>query len=57
MSGRPLVVVMRSTRCPTNCPALPRMSSNTSGFFFWGIMLDPVQKASGRRIQPNSVEA
>ena len=34
------------TRCPLTLPVLPLTNSGTSGFFFWGIMLDPVQKLS-----------
>ena len=33
----------------------PRTSSVTSGFFFCGMMLEPVQKESGSLTQPNSV--
>jgi hypothetical protein len=35
-------------------PARPRTSSATSGFFFCGIMLDPVATRSSRLAQPNS---
>ncbi len=31
---------------------LARMSSNMSGFFLWGMMLDPVVKASGSFTNP-----
>ena len=37
-------------------PALPRTSSGTSGFFFCGMMLEPVQKASGSSTKPNCCE-
>ena len=36
---------------------LPRMSSVRSGFFFCGMALEPVEKASGRSIKPNSAVA
>ena len=37
-------------------PALPRTSSATSGFFFCGIIDDPVANASGSRRNPNSLD-
>ena len=42
---------------PYTRPAFPRASSATSGFFFCGIMLDPVAKASGNSMKPNSALA
>ena len=33
-------------------PLLPRTSSGTSGFFFCGMIEEPVQKRSGRRTKP-----
>ena len=39
---------------PTRRPALPRVSSAMSGFFFCGIIDDPVAKASSRLRNPNS---
>ncbi|CPU65937.1 Uncharacterised protein [Mycobacteroides abscessus] len=42
-SGRPLSVASRPVRSPMRRPALPRASSATSGFFFCGMMLDPVE--------------
>ena len=35
-------------------PDLPRASSEMSGFFFCGMMLDPVEKASSSATKPNS---
>ena len=35
-------------------PALPRASSAMSGFFFCGMIDDPVEKASSSTAQPNS---
>ena len=34
--------------------ALPRSSSAASGFFFWGMMLEPEAKESGSSQKPNS---
>ena len=34
-------------------PVLPRTSSGMSGFFFCGMMDEPVQKASGSSMKPN----
>ena len=42
-SGRPLSVASRPVRLPISRPALPRASSAMSGFFFCGMMLDPVE--------------
>ena len=41
---------------PTNRPDLPRASSAMSGFFFCGMIDDPVAQASSSRAQPNSVD-
>ena len=54
--GIPLVMVRRSIKAPFSCPDLPLRISSTSGFFFWGMILDPVQKESGSLTQPNSEE-
>ena len=54
-SGRPFIKTKSERRFPYILPVLPRTSSATSGFFFWGIMLLPVQKASGSSINPNSL--
>ena len=43
-------------RWPITRPDLPRTSSGTSGFFFCGIMLEPVQKASASSMKPNCCE-
>ena len=48
--ARAVAAGRRSTR-----PVLPRVSSSTSGFFLCGMMLDPVQNASGRSRKLNSV--
>ena len=48
-SGRPLRVASSPVRLPISRPALPRASSATSGFFFCGMMLDPVDHASAKR--------
>ena len=48
--------VRRFKRFPYALPAFPRMSSGTSGFFFCGMMLLPVQSSSGRERKPNSAE-
>ena len=42
-------------RSPTTRADLPRISSSTSGFFLCGMMLEPVQNASGRSRKLNSV--
>ena len=34
--------------------ALPRRSSAASGFFFWGMMLEPEENESGSSQKPNS---
>ena len=39
---------------PIRRPLLPRASSATSGFFFWGSIELPVAKASSRTAKPNS---
>ncbi len=41
-------------RLPTRRPALPRASSAMSGFFFCGMMLDPVDQESCSVTKPNS---
>ena len=43
-------------KSPNTRPLLPRMSSAMSGFFFWGMMLEPVEKASSSSINWNSQE-
>ena len=39
---------------PITRAVLPRISSVTSGFFFWGIMLEPVEKRSESSMNLNS---
>ena len=55
-SGRPFIVVSSPQRSPITRPALPRASSARSGFFFCGIMLEPVEKASSSSANLNSHE-
>ena len=55
--GRPFMTVDSATKCPSRRPALPRVSSATSGFRFCGIMLDPVLCRSGSLANPNSAMA
>ena len=43
-------------RSPYTRPVLPRISSQTSGFFFWGMMEEPVEKASSSSTNLNSQE-
>ena len=38
----PFITVSRVIREPYTRPVLPRTSSATSGFFFWGMMEEPV---------------
>ena len=40
--GSPFSTVIIAIRLPTSRPDLPRVSSATSGFRFWGISEDPV---------------
>src|ERR1700709_2567020 len=47
-------MVSSPVRLPTNRPALPRASSAMSGFFFCGMIDEPVAQASSSRAQPNS---
>ena len=46
----------RPVRSPSSRPALPRASSATSGFFFWGSIDEPVAQASSSATKPNSVD-
>ena len=41
--GKAFKVVRRPVRFPTSRPAFPRASSAISGFFFCGIIDDPVE--------------
>ena len=54
-SGSPFTRTKSCCSAPTTRPVLPRVSSRTSGFFLCGMMLDPVQNASGRSRKLNSV--
>src|SRR5207253_962675 len=45
-SGCPLMSVSRATSAPYTRPVLPRISSGTSGFFFCGMIEEPVQNRS-----------
>src|SRR3954468_10209171 len=49
-------IVSSPVRLPTNRPDLLRASSAMSGFFFCGMIDDPVAQASSSRAQPNSVD-
>src|SRR3954452_7537249 len=49
-------MVSRPVRLPRKRPDFPRASSATSGFFFCGMIDDPVAQASSSRAQPNSVD-
>ena len=48
------MVTSSATRSPTTRPVLPRISSAKSGFFFCGMMDDPVENASDSSMNPNS---
>ena len=48
--------VSREIRWPLTRPTLPRTSSGTSGFFFCGMIEEPVQKRSGSSIKLNWAE-
>ena len=50
----PCSVASRPVRLPISRPALPRASSATSGFFFCGMIDDPVDQASSSVAKPNS---
>ncbi|MCY1275947.1 hypothetical protein D9M70_245990 [compost metagenome] len=52
-SGWPFIRVSRPVRWPNTRPDLPRTSSGTSGFFFCGMIEEPVQKRSGRSMNWN----
>ena len=54
-SGSPFIVTRSATRLPTTRPDLPRVSSAKSGFFFCGMMEDPVEYSSLSVTKPNSV--
>src|SRR3569833_795746 len=48
--------VNSAIKSPLTRPVLPRTSSGTSGFFFCGMMDEPVQKRSGRWMKSNCAE-
>ena len=54
--GIPFIVVRILIRAPYTRPVLPRTSSAISGFFFCGIMLEPVLKASSNSMNLYSLE-
>ena len=56
-SGSPFIVVSTATRLPCRRPLLPRISSATSGFFFCGMIDEPVAHASANSTKPNSAVA
>ena len=56
-SGSALSVASSPVRSPMSRPALPRVSSATSGFFFCGMIDDPVEYASWRVTNENSFVA
>jgi hypothetical protein len=43
VDGMPLTLIMRPVIWPKARPALPRISSSESGFFFCGISEEPVE--------------
>ncbi len=53
-SGSALSVASRPVRLPMRRPDLPRASSAMSGFFFCGMIEEPVEKASCRVTKENS---
>ncbi len=53
-SGSALSVARRPVRLPMRRPDLPRASSAMSGFFFCGMIDEPVEKASWRVTKENS---
>ena len=55
-SGRPFIMVKSAIRSPNTRPLLPRISSVISGFFFCGMMLEPVENASSSSMNLNSHE-
>ena len=48
--------VSSENKLPKTRPDLPRTSSGTSGFFFCGIMDEPVQKRSGKFMKLNCAD-
>ena len=54
MSGSPCSTPWRVASRPATRGALARSSSAASGFFFWGIRLEPEANASATSQKPNS---
>ena len=54
--GRPFIMVKSVIKSPNTLPDLPRINSVISGFFFCGIMDEPVEKASSNSTNLNSQE-
>ena len=50
------MTVSKAVRSPNTLPDFPRTSSAISGFFFCGMMLEPVEKASSSSTNLNSHE-
>ena len=46
------MVIIRLVRLPITRPLWPRTSSAASGFFFCGMIDEPVERLSGRRMKP-----
>ena len=54
--GMPFITVRIVMLSPKTLPDLPRTNSAMSGFFFWGMMLEPVENASSSSMYLNSCE-
>ena len=54
--GIPFIVVSMLISAPYTRPVLPRTSSAMSGFFFCGMMLEPVLNASSSSMNLYSLE-
>ena len=52
--GNPFRTVSKPTKSPYTRPVLPRINSAISGFFFWGIILEPVANVSDNSMNLNS---
>ena len=53
-SGKPFITVSMVIKSPKTLPDLPRTSSAMSGFFFCGIIDEPVENASSSSMNLNS---
>ena len=53
-NGNDFIRVKRVVRLPMAVAVFPLISSGTSGFFFWGMILLPVAKESGNYMKLNS---